>query len=68
MSGTAASGNLSEQRASVSISSEEPSDFLLKSITESEEDIRKGRVSPAFDNAEDAIKWLNKQDKKPKEK
>jgi addiction module RelB/DinJ family antitoxin len=48
--------------------SEEPSDFLLKAIADSEEDIRKGRLSPAFDNAKDAIKWLNKPDKKSKKK
>ena len=51
-----------------SMGEEEPSDFLIKSIKSSEEDIRKGRLSPAFDNAEDAIKWLNKPDKKPKKK
>ncbi|MFH1183390.1 MAG: hypothetical protein V1690_03965 [Candidatus Moraniibacteriota bacterium] len=45
---------------------EEPSDYLIESIKRSEEDIRKGRLSPAFDNAEDAIKWLNRGRKKRK--
>lgn len=43
---------------------EEPSDFLIASIKRSEEDRRMGRVSPAFDNAEDAIKWLRRKDGK----
>ena len=38
---------------------EEPSDYLLQSLKESQEDIKAGRVSPKFTNAEDAIKWLN---------
>lgn len=37
---------------------EEPSAYMIKALKESAEDIRKGRVSPTFDNAEDAIKWL----------
>src|SRR3989338_7923575 len=38
---------------------EEPSDYLLRSLKESQEDVKEGRVSPKFSNAEDAIKWLN---------
>ena len=38
---------------------EEPSDYLLQSLKESQEDIKAGRVPPKFTNAEDAIKWLN---------
>ena len=38
---------------------EEPSPWLIKALKESREDIKKGFVSPAFDNVEDAIKWLN---------
>ncbi len=38
---------------------EQPSEYLLKSLKESEEDIKAGRVSPSFDNAEDMITWLN---------
>lgn len=36
-----------------------PSDFLIQSLKESAEDIKNGRVSPSFDNAKDALKWLN---------
>lgn len=41
-----------------SAETEEPSDWLTDSLKESERDIRAGRVSPPFDNAEDAIAWL----------
>lgn len=45
---------------SVSFSLEEqPSDFLLQTLAESKKDIKNGYVSPAFDNVEDADKWLN---------
>jgi addiction module RelB/DinJ family antitoxin len=30
----------------------------IKALKESENDIKAGRVSPAFDNVEDSIKWL----------
>lgn len=39
--------------------SEEPSEYFIKSLKESAEDIKAGRVSPAFDNAKDAIAWLD---------
>lgn len=39
---------------------EEPSEYLLESLRKSDEDIKKGRVSPGFKNAKDAINWLNK--------
>lgn len=39
--------------------SEVPSDYLVKALKESDRDIKAGRVSPAFDNADDAINWLN---------
>lgn len=37
---------------------EEPSDYLIQSLKEAEEDIKAGRVSPGFDNVKDAIAWL----------
>ena len=44
---------------SVSFSLEEqPSDFLLQSLAESKEDIKNGYVSPAFTDADEALKWL----------
>lgn len=43
---------------------EEPTDYLLESLRESQEDIKTGRVSPTFKNANDAITWLNNPKKK----
>ena len=40
---------------------EKPSKYLIESIKKSEEQLRKGETSPAFDNAKDAIAWLEKQ-------
>ncbi len=39
--------------------SEEPTEYLIQALNESKEDIKRGRVSPAFENTEDSIKWLN---------
>lgn len=44
--------------------SEEPTEYLLQALRASKADIKAGRVSPAFDNASDAIKWLNSGSKK----
>lgn len=38
--------------------SEEPTEYLLKSLKEAEGDIKAGRVT-SFDNAKDAIAWLS---------
>ena len=38
---------------------EEPSEWLIESLRRSDEDIKAGRVSPAFYNADDAIAWLH---------
>lgn len=43
---------------------EEPSEYLIKALKESEEDIKAGRVSPTFDNVEDALKWLDNPKRK----
>ncbi len=48
----------------LNISLEEPSDWLLKQLAESKEDIKQGRVSPAFSNAKEAIKWLRGKNRK----
>lgn len=37
----------------------EYTDYFIKSMKESEEDIKNGWVSPTFDNIEDEIAWLN---------
>lgn len=44
--------------------SEEPTDYLLKMLKESKEDIKAGRASPPFNNSKDAIKWLNNPNKR----
>lgn len=38
---------------------EEPSEWLKNELRESEKDRLSSHTSPAFDNAEDAIAWLN---------
>lgn len=44
--------------------SEEPSEYLIKALKESDADRKAGRVSPSFTNAKDAISWLDDPDKK----
>ena len=45
---------------SVSFSlSEEPTEYLLETLRNSKKDIKKGFVSPAFDNVKDADRWLD---------
>ena len=41
-----------------------PSKYALRMLKASEEDIRKGRMSPLFNNADDAILWLNDKNRK----
>lgn len=43
---------------------EEPSEYLLQALAESKEDIKRGRVSPAFDKADEAVDWLKNPKKK----
>src|SRR3990172_7403698 len=42
---------------------EEPSGWALAAMQRSEADVKAGRVSPAFESAEDAIAWLNDPNK-----
>ena len=49
---------------SITLSSYETTPYAEKMIKESMEDIRAGRVSPAFTDSESAIKWLNSKGKK----
>ena len=44
--------------------SEEPSDYLLQILKDTEKEIKRGEVSPTFDNSKDAISWLNDKNKK----
>ncbi len=49
------------RRKGLSVSLKEtPNDFLKERIKETKEEIREGKISPAFDNAKDAIEWLNR--------
>ncbi|MDZ4243890.1 MAG: hypothetical protein U1C57_02185, partial [Candidatus Doudnabacteria bacterium] len=41
------------------IAAEEPSEWLINELKQAEKDEKNGYTSPAFDNAKDAIAWLN---------
>lgn len=43
---------------------EEPSEYLIEALKESEDDRETGRVSPPFANAKDAAAWLDDPNKK----
>ena len=50
---------------SVSFSaSEEPTEYMINALRESKSDIKAGRVSPYFDDAKKAMKWLNNKSRK----
>ena len=53
-----------EKMVHFSLSEEKPSEYLIKAIKEAEEERKAGRVSPSFDNAKDAINWLNDPERK----
>ncbi|MBI4097111.1 MAG: type II toxin-antitoxin system RelB/DinJ family antitoxin [Candidatus Levybacteria bacterium] len=40
---------------------EEPSPYLKRIMKQAEKNWKEGRTSPKFDNAKDAIAWLEKQ-------
>lgn len=46
------------RKVTFSVADEEPSDYLIQEINRSEKNLKAGKVSPRFDNAEDAIVWL----------
>ena len=49
------------RRKGLSVSLKEtPNDFLKERIKETKGEIREGKISPAFDNAGDAIEWLER--------
>lgn len=49
------------RRKGMSVSLKEtPNDFLKERIRETKEEISEGKISPAFDNAKDAIEWLKR--------
>lgn len=45
-----------------STSAEEPSDYLIKLMKKAKEDYKKGKASPVFDNTEDALAWLHRNE------
>lgn len=49
---------------SFTLNSEEPSEYLIQALKESEADKLAGRTSPAFENADDAIAWLENPHRK----
>ena len=47
-----------------STSSEEPTEYLLQVLRESKEDIKAGRISPSFTDADNAVAWLKNPKKR----
>ncbi len=47
-----------------SILNDEPTDYLINALKESEEDRKSRKKSRSFDNAEDAIAWLHDSNRK----
>ncbi len=47
------------QGITLSITNEEPTEFLLRALQESAADKKAGRVSQTFDNVDDALSWLD---------
>ncbi len=47
-----------------SLQEEIPNEYLTQALEESKEDRLTGKVSPTFDNAEDAINWLHDPNRK----
>lgn len=56
--------NLTKTKAINFSLSEEPSEYFIQSSKEAKADIKAGRVSPTFDNVEDAIAWLDNPKRK----
>ncbi len=48
------------KRVELEVRPEIPNAYMIKMLKESEEDIKNGRVSPSFDNADEAVAWLEK--------
>ena len=51
--------HLVKTKTVVFTASEEPTQYLLNALKESEGDVKAGRVSPKFKTAKDSIRWLN---------
>lgn len=48
-----------KNRSILSKLSENPTKYLLESIRIARKERKEGKASPIFDNAKDAVKWLN---------
>lgn len=48
------------KRVELEVRPEIPNAYMIKMLKESEEDIKNGRVSPSFNNADEAVAWLEK--------
>lgn len=44
-----------------SVAGEEPSEYLLSAMKKAKENRKEGKASPVFDNAKDALKFLDEQ-------
>lgn len=49
------------KRVELSVDEEEPSDYLIRLIRQADKALKTGKASPRFDNAKDAIAYLEKQ-------
>lgn len=56
--------HLIRTRTATFSATEEPSEYLIQSLKEAEDEIKMGWVSPSFDNAEDSIAWLDNPKRK----
>ena len=45
----------------LSARSEEPSEYLVRTIRQAEKDLKAGKGSPTFRTGEEAVKWLEEQ-------
>ncbi|MBU2052308.1 type II toxin-antitoxin system RelB/DinJ family antitoxin [Patescibacteria group bacterium] len=52
------------KRVEFDVNDEEPSEYLIQSLKQSEADYKAGRVSPAFDDVDEAIVWLEDKNRK----
>lgn len=43
---------------------QEPSEYMIETMKQAQEDVKKNRVSPNFSNSNDAINWLKKETQK----
>jgi len=49
-------------KTKITDSKENPSDYMIKELSEADDKIKRKDVSPEFDNAKDAIKWLRRKE------